>query len=259
MRGKEVAVRNTESNVVPIADYAVAEIGNDGEIAAIIEENLGGENITAQDLVRVKVPAGGNTSWSLPGDGEDEESTKELTGIILFTQNQRVFWGADYDGGSAPPDCFAEDGKVGAGNPGGLCVNCPNAKFGTATNAKGEPARGQACTQKHQIFMLMQDGILPIVLNIPPTSLKNSKSYLLKLISRRKKISGVVTRLTLVKDRNNDGMEYSKVVFTNVGDVSDPDMVAAYKEAIAPFILSVASEMTQERVVEPGEQDDIGF
>lgn len=229
---KELAVKGTVAS-----DYAIMTIGEGSDIGEVIEENLGGENISTQDLVRIKVPAGGSKIWSIPSISGDDEELKELEGIILFTQVQRAFWQEDYTGGSTPPDCFAADGKVGEGSPGGQCLRCPNSKFQSASNG-----RGQACTQKHAMFLLRQDSLLPMIVSIPPTSLKNSKGYLLDLISKRKMISSVITRLTLTQDKNNDGMKFSKVEFKDVGDISNTDMVRAYKNAIKPYMVTMADD-----------------
>ena len=94
------------------------------------------------------------------------------------------------------------------------------AQFGSAKGKDGKPAKGQACAQKRALFVMDKDSILPAVVSLPPTSLQPFKAYLTGLISKRLPITGVVTKITLKKEKNSGGTEYAECVFSAVGALS---------------------------------------
>ncbi len=207
-------------------------------IMEVIRENLGGDSLSAWDLDRITIPAGGGLAWSVPSlDGVKPEQF--LLGVIVYVQNARAYWKQTFDasGGGNPPDCVSEDAVTGVGDPGGECRKCPYAAFGS-----GRDGRGQACKQIRRLFMLRQDEILPMVVNLPPTSLKNSKDYLLRLASHGVSMSAIVTRIGLAQDKAN-GITYSKAVFAKVGNLTEQqakaaggwkDMLAATAQRVSP-------------------------
>jgi hypothetical protein len=61
------------------------------------------------------------------------------------------------------------------GKPGGDCHKCPLAQFGSAVDQKGQPGKGQACKSMRMLLFLRQDDMIPMIVNLPPTSLQNAK------------------------------------------------------------------------------------
>lgn len=214
-----------------------------GEISNILRGNMGTDALSAMDLPQISVPAGGVTTFIRPTiDGELEQ--KELTGIIICTQHTRAYWAQSFDqtGGGTPPDCVSEDGDIGIGVPGGECGTCPFSQFGSADNK-----RSKACQEKRLLFFLMSDEILPIVVKAPATSLKGAKQYLMGLTSRGMKLHSVYTTLTLEKDKNKDGIAYSKIIFKKAGEVEAPDVLEAYAEQIKPFLVKAVRDIAAMR------------
>ena len=214
--------------------------------AQAMRDNLGGEEISPMDLVRLKVPSGGATVWTLETEA-GEEDAKEIDGVIIYSAKQRIFWRDAFSGGSTPPDCFAEDGITGHGDPGGECSSCPNAQFGTGNNG-----RGQACKMRWLLFLARPGNVLPMVIDVPPSSLKAVRQYMLKLTSAGTLAATVVTGLALEKDKNQDGIAYSKVKLHTVAKVDDPEYFLAYANAIRPFLGAAAKTMASE--AEPMDQ-----
>jgi hypothetical protein len=166
---------------------------------AAIRENLQGERLTERDLDQVRIPAGDATTWKLPTLEGDPESLKTIEGIVVMHRLTRVYWKRSFeDSEGGPPDCYSPDSEHGIGDPGIACDVCPNAEFGS--DPKG--GKGQACQQRRQFFVL-RDGLLPIVITLPATSLKPSRDYLMRLTSRGVKVTDVITRFEL--ERRNDG------------------------------------------------------
>jgi hypothetical protein len=221
--------------------YAIMEMDT-GELAELVQENLGGETLSAGDLTRVPIPAGGATTFVIPTiDGEIE--TKEIEGIIIFTQLTRAYWPLSFDetGGGTPPECASFDGLTGMGNPGGNCLKCPLKEFNSGD--KGRPA----CQEKRQIFLFQKDDFLPTLIAAPAGSLKNAKQYLTGLTARRMFSHQVYTRLTLERDKNQDGIAYSKLVFQKIGEVEDPARTKALSQKLKPFLVQAAQAAANER------------
>jgi len=222
------------------AQFAIMKPEN-RDIIKTMRQNLGTEKISAGDLTMITVPTGGGTMWSVDTI-EGEIQTKELVGIIPCTQVVRAYWKESFDdtGGGTPPDCFSNDSTIGTGDPGGDCYQCPLNEFGT--KPKG---RGKACQEYRLVFMTFQDEILPYVIKVPATSLKAATKYLYGLLSRNLPTYSVYTKLTLEKDKNADGIQYSKIVFSKVGTVEDVEAAAKYAEGIRPYLTQAASELAQ--------------
>jgi hypothetical protein len=164
-----------------------------GEIQAIIGDNLAGQDVGEFDLPRVTMPAGGGTRWEIPGLA-GTESSETLTGILVYTRQTRAYWPSK-DATGDPPQCASRDGQVGIGDPGGECRTCPHAQFGS------DGQRGQACKQQSQWFLLRPDSFLPVVLGLPPTSLKAAKQYMLALAGAGIRYFEVVTEIGLEPTR----------------------------------------------------------
>jgi len=232
MAKKETGIEVAEKN-----SFLVLQEGSD--IQEIVSENLGNDGLSAYDLDRVKIPAGGATSFEVPAlDGE--ESVKEIEGIIIFWKGTRAYWPEKFNGENNPPQCSSIDGEVGQGTPGGYCAKCPLSQFGSAENGKG-----QACKQMRQLFIVRETDILPLVLVLPPTSIKPAKQYFMRLASKGVKYTHVVTRIGLEKAKNNGGITYSKVGFSLVNQL-DPQTckkIDAFTENIRPLLESVPVEL----------------
>lgn len=224
------------------------------ELQNIIDTNLNGVELSASDLEQVSVPAGGGTTWHVETvDGSIE--TRELIGIIIHVQTVRAYWPEKYDGGGTPPQCFSTDGLVGVGDPGGNCHGCMFNEFGSAENGQ---KRGKACTEKRLVFMVTENELLPVVIRAPAMSLKNSQKYLVGLTSRSKAMYSVYTKLTLEKDKNQDGISYSKIIFQKVADVENPAHIEKYAKSLKTFLRQHAAAAVQQRDPENGYGDEEG-
>lgn len=205
---------------------------NPGAAIEALRSNLEGEALSPMDLDRVVIPAGGGTTWAVPTlDGEDV--TQTIVGVIVGVQNCRAYWAQDFGGAGTPPDCVSEDNAVGVGNPGGRCQVCPFAEFGSDSRGKG-----QACKQIKRLFLLRPESMLPLVVTLPPTSIRPATRYLLRLAGGGLKYQAVVTKITLEKDKNTDGIAYSKAVFALAGKL-DPAQASAmedYTRSLGPLL-----------------------
>jgi hypothetical protein len=239
--------------------------GNSQEFLETLKENLGGDDLSPFDLDRVSIPTGGGVAWTIPTIDGGVDSVKELVGIIIGVQKARAYWRTSFanSGGGSPPDCISDDGITGLGDPGGACATCPYAEFGSKLGEDGlTRLAGQACRQITRIFLLRPDSMLPLVVNLPPSSIKSGRKYLLRLAGQSLKFTAVVSRLTLEQDKSKGvdgkggGIAYSKAVFAMVGklDQAQAGAAAAYAAAIAPALRKVEVE-----VADFGREEDGAF
>lgn len=201
------------------------------DVQAVVQANLGGQEISPFDLPRIKIPGSGGTTWEVPSL-EGTVPAKEISGIVVHFKLVRGYWPGEFKG-SEPPQCSSDDNRVGVGDPGGECASCPLAQFGT-----DKAGRGQACKQMEQWFLLMPDQLLPVVLSLPPQSLAPAKKYRLNLASGMLRVDQVITTLTLDTDTNPDGVKYAFAV-PKLGGRLDPDEAARaldYAAMLGPIL-----------------------
>lgn len=229
-----------EPNAVEVreATFPVLSQGAE-EILKIIDQNLQGEQISPFDLEQVKIPGGGSLSWQL-STGEEE---RELEGIIVYHKLPRGRWEGTIDetGGGQPPVCVSEDSITGIGDPGGDCLTCPFAQYGSA-----EKGQGQACKQRRLLFLLREGNLLPAVVSISPASLKAAKQYMVSLVSRGIPLHSVMTKITLEKTQNAGGITYARAKFA-MGDRLTADHAAQierYAQSMGGLFSAVRIEHT---------------
>lgn len=216
--------------------FAVLRMEPD-EIQELIAENIGSDALTPNDLDRVKVPSGGGSVWEVPSvDGI--EATKVIEGVIIYRATRRAYWQAKYEGGGEQPDCFSDNGITGLGEPGGECAKCPFNEFGSGTDAKGNANDSKACKEIRQLFVLPSDSLIPIVVNVPPGSLANVKSYFLRLLRAQLKSTDVVTHIGLELAESKAGIKFSRVTLA-AGARLEPEAAVrlqAYAASLEPAI-----------------------
>jgi hypothetical protein len=253
-KGAKNMSENGETKAVARKSTAFA-LTTGAELTQLIQENMGGR-LDPNALDRIKVPSGGLPVWMVPTlDGED--AVKEIDGIIIHKQLQNVYWEKAYGDGATnnPPDCASKDNVSGVGTPGGACETCPYNTFGSANKGKGK-----ACKNVMVVFILQPGKLLPTAISLPPTSIPVANKFFMALTSRGVAFYKVVTRFTLEKAKNADGLEYSKVKLVaitqnkeasdDIGRVTLPAeaqaRIAEYRAAIIPALtaLPVMAEYT---------------
>jgi len=168
---------------------------------------------------RIKIPAGGMTVFEIPGENPDSpETVKEFSAVILHHHPVNAFYKTKYTGGSNPPDCGSFDGVCGEGTPGGECAKCPYNKFGSGENG------AKACKNRRRVYLLREGEIFPLIMSLPTGSLKDFTRYIMRLLSKGKKSNAVVTKFTLKKATNNNGIAYSQAQFSVDRTLTDEEL-----------------------------------
>jgi hypothetical protein len=195
------------------------------DMAAAMAEEMDGLQLS---FPRIKIPSGGGLAFEVPGDDpENPDAEKEIVGVIVDHHPVNAYWQGKYSGANNPPDCASIDGKVGMDQDGNRkpCNSCPMNEWGTA-----EDGRGKACKNMHRVYILREGEMLPLLLTLPPTSLKNISDYLgLRVITKGLRSYGVITKVSLKKAQNANGINYSQAVFSLAGKLS-PEQTKAMAE-----------------------------
>ena len=184
---------------------------------------------------RIKIPAGGGTMFEFPSGNPDEpDMIKDFSAVILYHHPMYVFYSSKFNGSNNPPDCLSIDGITGVGVPGGKCISCPKNKFGSGDNGS------KACKNKHQIYLLRENEIFPMVLSLPTSSNREFSSYIKRLLSRGKKSDSVVTKFSLKKAVNKTGISYSQVQFSLDRDLTDEEvtLIKGYSNQVKSYAQS---------------------
>lgn len=215
-----------------------------------LEELSGLDN----EFERIKIPAGGGTMFEFPSSNPDEsDMVKDFSAVILYHHPMYVFYSSKFNGSNNPPDCLSIDGITGVGIPGGKCVNCPKNKFGSGENGS------KACKNKHQMYLLKENEIFPMILSLPTSSNKEFSRYIKRLLSRGKKSDSVVTKFSLKKAVNKTGISYSQVQFSVARelDIKEIELIKNYSEQVKSYAQSKANlqklDITTGEIIDSGE------
>jgi hypothetical protein len=222
-----------ETTALTIAGGSFALQTLSDDLKEIIAEELDGLGTIPFDIV--KIPSGGGLAFELPGEDEDHPiSAAEIVGIILDHHPANSWWMNEFTGANEQPDCASMDGKHGIVSATGevkSCATCPLNEFGSGKDG------GKACKNLHRVYLLRSGEPLPLVLQIPPTSLKALKNYIAKkVVIQGKRSWQVITKITLTKATSSGGIKYSQAVFTKAGDLTPEEcaqiapIAAAIKE-----------------------------
>ena len=238
-----------ERGVVPYANANLREV-----LAANFEGDV--SQMTPADLLRVTVPAQGRTFELDYGDG-DIEPVSTITGVVAHQQRVRRYFRTLYDATvTEAPNCYSPDGALGYGdNETGeegphTCATCPLNAWGSGKPREpGEETRAKACSERVDLYLVRRNGLLPFVISVPPTSLRNQRRYMLRLADQAQPYYAVETTLTL-----EAGDQSSVLTFKRESDL-DPETierVQGYREAIVGLI---AAGETQRRAMAEAESE----
>ena len=230
-----------KNNEVAKVDYSLPAVG--GAMGEAFAEEMDGLTLS---FPRVKIPSGGGLAFEVPGDDpENPDAEKELVGVIVDHHPVNAYWADKYSGANNAPDCASMDGKVGVDLDGNRkpCNSCPMNAWGTA-----EDGRGKACKNMRRLYILRDGESLPLLLTLPPTSLKNVSDYLgLRIVAKGFRSYGVITKVTLKKAQNAGGINYSQAVFSLAGKLSPEQTkaMAEYSQGIRSITRQLAIQVDE--------------
>lgn len=203
-------IENTQS------EFALALTGNFAEIVAEEMEGLG-----SMSFDNIKIPAGGILAFEVPSaDSDEADLIKDLECVIVDHHPINTYWASEMGDDNKAPDCVAYDGKTGFKAEGGCreCATCPYNEFGSGKNG------GKACKNGHRLYILRSGQIMPMILQLPPTSIKSFKNYLSKkVLMNGQRPTQVLTNISLVREENAGGIKYSCASFKKLRNLNDEE------------------------------------
>lgn len=238
------------------------------------------QGASAFDFLNFRVPAGGSTLWNYTVFGE-ENTTKELTGVLLGAKLTRAYW-HDPEITNTPPDCSSENAQKGFGvlpnevleaagwdaedgninnkgrkGAGWDCVNCPMAQFGSAaTYGHGnEDARGQACKTVQLLALWWFERAVPVIVRVPPASLKNARQFIADFQANDVAINGLVVKLGL--EKHTSPQPHARITFAlGKGKLADSmiPQEGAHWQFIQQLSLVMNSKVLKSLVLEPADR-----
>ena len=223
-----------------------------GNMGAAMAEEMEGLQLS---FPRVKIPSGGGLAFEVPGDDpENPDTEKEIVGVIVDHHPVNAYWQNKYSGANNPPDCSSMDGKVGIDADGNRkpCNSCPNNEWGS-----DDEGRGKACKNMHRVYILREGEMLPLLLTLPPTSLKNLSDYIaLRVVSKGMRSYGVVTKVSLKKAQNAGGINYSQAVFALAGKLAPAQAAAMAEYSKGIKVLTRQLAVDADEYIQPAGGDD---
>lgn len=225
--------QNTQSAEIAVTS-GFAALSNMTNFNEALAEDLAGLELTFD---RIKIPAGGSTAFEIPdGDEEDAQMVKDITGVILLQHPAFAYYAEKYTGGKNPPDCGSFDGITGNGTPGGNCATCQYNQYGS-----GE-GQSKACKNRRMLYILMEGELFPMMLSVPTGSLKEYTTYAKRQLSKGRKLSHIVTKVSLKKATNSSGITFSQAVFSfeRMLNAEEITAIAAITEQVKSYAANLS-------------------
>lgn len=220
----EIDIRPTPSSELARLDLSAEFLESypvlNPETQAVLVQSLeeDGLELSVSSFTRIKVPTGAMTQWAVPNDTGDSDYVKELVGIVVEIAPRRSFW-VDPDPSGKPPDCRSVDLKIGDGmygvgsdlHPSGSCETCPMNQRGSGGK---DGSQASACKEQRLLFFATATELLPLMVSVPPGSLKPLSAYRTNLLKRGgRRLQDVETRLTLIAEESATGIAYAQIKF----------------------------------------------
>lgn len=155
------------------------------------------------------------------GDGPEPVGS---IGVVVLRANMHTksFYLKKFKDGESDnqrPDCYSFDGQTPSPNSPNpqskSCANCPHNEWGTRVSEDGNTGgAGRACGDYARLAISAPDNIEPILLRVPPASLKNAREAF-KFIAARK----LPYNVAVIKLKFDPDSPSPKLIFTPAGMV----------------------------------------
>ncbi len=148
-------------------------------------------------------------------------SHEELKGAIVFKQKIRGYWNRESE--ENIPECSSQDGKTGVITETSVeqrCVSCPLNKWGSGEDESGQATKGKACKEMRRLFIILEGYHLPIMVSLPPTSIRSFDSYISARVTRGIPDIAAETIISLIPA--GEGKRVYAVAKFKMGNTVDP-------------------------------------
>lgn len=225
------------------------------------------EEVTMGDLVRVKTPSDGKTSWSVETISGDE-NFKELEGVLVCVAKGGVLWPNDDPTPGTRPVLRTDDLKTATLGcepedvPADIAATISNYVLNPAEVAEGLPALynwealpynqfgtgkkgiGKRCVEQRNVFLLRDCDISPILVRVQPGSLKKFVAFL-KQIPTATGVPYYRCRIALglTAETSSGGVKFSQIAPRLVGVLSPEDGAQVKKMFTQPLLEGLAARL----------------
>ncbi len=213
--------------------------------------------------------------WTVVRDGEknvlpnpkDPESPATSIDVVIIKANKgtsKVFYLKGYDPESSDkqkPDCYSSDGVAPAADAQSpqskKCATCPHNQWGSRITEKGA-SKGKACNDTVRLAIAPAGQVNdPMLLRVPPASIRNLGEYGQLLAKRGVGYNMVVTKIGFDVEAESPKLTFKPVGFlddasyTEVQEVMESDIVRDITGgSLTKAIESVAAADEQETAKE---------
>lgn len=195
--------------------------------------------------------------WSMTRSGEKENFIDENGDprpsievvMVKAAPHLSKTWYANkfVDGAEAgKPDCYSNDGKApAADSPKPQCKTCAACKhnqFGSAVSSDGVGGKGKACQDVKRVAVVPAGALNdPMLLRVPPASLKNLREFADALAKR-----GVPYQVVKVRLGFDIESASPKLTFKPVGFIEEADAPALAELATTDLIKQITGEIASD-------------
>ena len=184
--------------------------------------------ISIKGKVFTKVVSKERTVITRPDDPEEAATSLELV-LLKANKNLSKVWYAKVweEGDNASPDCSSEEGVKPDSSiespQAKTCAVCPKNAWGS-----GKEGKGKACQDSRRIAVAAPDQLNePMLLRVPPASLKPLAEYGKTLSNRGVPYAAVVTKVRFEKEVATPQLSFTPVGFLNEAQFAEANMIAA--------------------------------
>jgi hypothetical protein len=251
----------TMSNIVPFESAKLPAFlrGATPAVAADLTANVGAGfavmSIKGKNFTVVK---GGEREMLMkPGqDGDDAEPATSIQ-VVLIKANaglSKVWYAKGFvEGSEDKPDCFSHDGVApdsAVESPQAKkCAVCPKNQWGSKTDESGKKLK--ACSDSRRVAISTTDAVdEPLLLRVPPASLKPLAEYGQALAKRGVPYNAVITRIGFDREASTP-----KLTFKALDFVSE-ELYAEITEATTSEVVTSILGRPGEAPINPVEPDE---
>lgn len=198
-----------------------------------------------------------------PDDPDTPAANVELVIISANPNKSRVYYKGGYEEGSAnKPDCYSNDNQTpaaDAANPQSKkCATCPHAQYGSKITDAGK--KSFACSESMRIAVAPAGQLNdPMLLRVPPTSLKALGKYGNDLALRGVEPHQVVTKVGFDYTVSHPALTFKAISFVSDSMLAEIEETQASETVgyITGMVAMPASEDNEEFVPPPKAEEKV--
>jgi len=191
-----------------------------------------------------------------PDDDETPANAIEAVLVNTAPNFSKVYYAEGYTEGSKDkPTCYSDDGVAPASDvadkQANACMGCDHNAWGTGNNGKGK-----ACSDSLRLAISFPDSLNdPMLLRVPPASLKNATEYAAFLSRKGAPMEGLVTKIKFDPEEATPKLQFSAVRYLAEGQYKEVLEVATAR-ITQQIIAAVANRAQAPRIAAPAKTED---